>query len=88
MRAARPPAIEADARGALRGLNPIHAIADVFHHPKESLFAALITYVGWIIAGLGASLCYVGIILTLGYGALVFAGALYVYERNTTVRPA
>ncbi len=83
-----PGAIQADARGALRGLNPIHAIADVFHHPKESLFAALITYVGWIIAGLGASLCYVGIILTLGYGALVFAGALYVYERNTTVRPA
>ena len=83
-----PGAVEADARGAIRGLNPIHAIADVFKHPKDSILAALITYLGWIIAGLGASLCYVGMILTLGYGALVFAGALYVYERNTTVGPA
>jgi hypothetical protein len=83
-----PGAIEADARGALRGLNPANAIIDVVRHPKESLFAALVTYVGWIIAGLGGSLCYVGIILTLGYGALVFAGALYVYERNIAVRPA
>jgi hypothetical protein len=83
-----PAAIEADIRGALRGLNPIHAIADVIRHPKEALFAGLVTYVGWIIASLGASLCYIGIILTLGYGALVFAGALYVYERNTAASPA
>lgn len=83
-----PGAVEADARGAVRGLNPVHAIADVFHHPKDSLLAALISYVAWIIAGIGASLCYVGIFVTLGYGALVFAGALYVYERNTKVSPA
>jgi hypothetical protein len=83
-----PGAVEADARGAVRGLNPMHAIADVLSHPKESFFAGLITYVGWIIASLGASLCYVGIILTLGYGALVFAAVLYVYERNTKVSAA
>jgi len=83
-----PGAIEADSRGAIRGLNPFHAVADVFRHPKDSLLAALISYVAWILAGIGASLCYVGILITLGYGALVFAGALYVYERNTTVRPA
>jgi len=41
-----------------------------------------------IVASLGASLCYVGIILTLGYGALIFAGALYVYERNTKISAA
>jgi len=78
-----PGAVEADERGAVRGLNPLPAIADVFRHPKDSLLAALITYLAWIIAGLGASLCYVGILLTLGYGAMVFAGVLYVYERNT-----
>jgi len=78
-----PGAVEADERGAVRGLNPIPAIADVFRHPKDSLLAALITYLAWIIAGLGASLCYVGILVTLGYGAMVFAGVLYVYERNT-----
>jgi hypothetical protein len=78
-----PGALEADLRGALRGLNPVHAIGDVIRHPKDSFFAGLISYLAWIIAGLGGSLCYVGIILTLGYGALVFAGALYVYERNT-----
>jgi hypothetical protein len=83
-----PGAVEADARGAIRGLNPVHAVADVFHHPKDSLLAALISYVAWIIAGIGASLCYVGILITLGYGALVFAGALYVYERNTAARTA
>lgn len=83
-----PAAVEADARGAVRGLNLFHAIADVFRNPKESLFAGLVTYVAWIIAGVGASLCYVGLILTLGYGALVFAGALYVYERNTAIQPA
>jgi hypothetical protein len=83
-----PAAIEADSRGALHGLNPVHAIAAAIRHPKESLFAALVTYVGWIIASLGASLCYVGIIVTLGYGALVFAGALYVYERNTSISTA
>jgi uncharacterized protein DUF4013 len=83
-----PGAVEADERGAIRGLNPIPAIADVFRHPKESLLAALITYLAWIIAGLGASLCYVGVLLTLGYGAMVFAGVLYVYERNTKVRAA
>ena len=81
-----PAAIEADARGAVRGLNPWHAIVDVVRHPKDSLFAGLVTYVAWIIAGLGASLCYVGIIITAGYGALVFAGALYVYERNISER--
>ena len=80
-----PGAVEADARGAIRGLNPLHAFADVFRHPKDSFLAALITYLGWIVASLGASLCYVGIILTLGYGALIFAGALYVYERNTKI---
>jgi len=78
-----PGAVEADERGAVRGLNPIPAITDVFRHPRDSLLAALITYLAWIIAGLGASLCYVGILLTLGYGAMVFAGVLYVYERNT-----
>ncbi len=83
-----PGAVEADERGAIRGLNPIPAIADVFHHPKDSLLAALITYLAWIIAGLGASLCYVGVLLTLGYGAMVFAGVLYVYERNTKAVPA
>ena len=83
-----PGAIEADARGAVRGLNPLHAIVDVFHHPKDSLLAGLITYLAWIIAGIGASLCYVGIVITLGYGALVFAGALHVYERNTKISPA
>lgn len=83
-----PGAVEADERGAVRGLNPIPAIADVFRHPKESLLAALITYLAWIIAGLGASLCYVGVLFTLGYGAMVFAGVLYVYERNTKVRAA
>jgi uncharacterized protein DUF4013 len=83
-----PGAVEADQRGALRGLNPIPAIADVFRHPKDSLLAALITYLAWIIANLGASLCYVGVVLTFGYGALVFAGALYVYERNTKVSAA
>ncbi|HLZ94153.1 MAG TPA: DUF4013 domain-containing protein [Candidatus Dormibacteraeota bacterium] len=83
-----PGAVEADERGALRGLNPIPAIADVFRHPKDSLLAALIAYLAWIIAGLGASLCYVGFILTLGYGAMVFAGALYVYERNTKISAA
>ena len=83
-----PGAVEADARGALRGLNPVHAVSDVIHHPKDSLLAALISYLAWIIAGVGASLCYVGIVITLGYGALIFAGALYVYERNTTNRPA
>ena len=83
-----PGAVEADERGAWRGLNPIPAIADVFHHPKDSLLAALIAYLAWIIASLGASLCYVGVLLTFGYGALVFAGALYVYERNTKVSAA
>jgi Protein of unknown function (DUF4013) len=83
-----PGAIEADERGALRGLNPLHAIADVFRHPKDSLLAALIAYLAWIIAGLGASLCYVGILFTLGYGAMVLAGVLYVYERNTKISPA
>ena len=83
-----PGAVEADERGAIRGLNPIPAIADVFRHPKESLLAALITYLAWIIAGLGASLCYVGVLVTLGYGAMVFAGVLYVYERNTQVSAA
>jgi hypothetical protein len=83
-----PGAVEADERGAIRGLNPIPAIADVFRHPKEALLAALITYLAWIIAGLGASLCYVGVLFTLGYGAMVFAGVLYVYERNTQVRAA
>jgi len=83
-----PGAVEADERGPIRGLNPMHAIADVFRHPKDSLLAALIAYLAWIIAGLGASLCYVGILLTLGYGALVFAGVLYVYERNTKVGAA
>lgn len=83
-----PGAVEADERGALSGLNPIPAVADVFRHPKDSLIAALIAYLAWIIAGLGASLCYVGILLTFGYGALVFAGALYVYERNTKVSAA
>ena len=78
-----PGAVEADERGAIRGLNPIPAISGVFRHPKDALLAALITYLAWIIAGLGASLCYVGILLTLGYGAMVFAGVLYVYERNT-----
>ena len=78
-----PGAVEADQRGALHGLNPVPAIADVFRHPKESLIAALISYLAWIIAGLGASICYVGILLSLGYGAMVFAGVLYVYERNT-----
>ena len=83
-----PAAVEADARGAIRGLNLWHAIADVFKYPKESLFAGLVTYVAWIIAGVGGSLCYIGLILTLGYGALVFAGALYVYERNTAIGSA
>lgn len=80
-----PGAVEADARGAIRGLNPLHAIADVFRQPKDSLLAGLITYLGWIVASLGGALCYVGILLTLGYGALIFAGALYVYERNTKI---
>jgi hypothetical protein len=80
-----PGAVEADARGAIRGLNPMHAIADVFRQPKDSLLAGLITYLGWIVASLGGALCYVGILLTLGYGALIFAGALYVYERNTKI---
>lgn len=81
-----PGAIEADARGALRGINPVPAVADVFRHPKDSIFAALITYLAWIVAGLGSFLCYVGVILTLGYGALIFAGVIYVYERNITAR--
>ncbi len=83
-----PGAVEADARGALRGLNPVHAIAAVFRHPKDSLLAGLITYLGWIVASLGGALCYIGILLTFGYGALIFAGALYVYERNTKVGAA
>lgn len=83
-----PGAVEADARGPIRGLNPIPAVTDVFRHPKDSLLAALITYVAWIIAGLGASLCYVGILFTLGYGAMIFAAVLYVYERNTSVGAA
>lgn len=83
-----PGAVEADARGPIRGLNPIPAVADVFRHPKDSLLAALITYLAWIIASLGASVCYVGILLTLGYGAMVFAAVLYLYERNTAVRAA
>ena len=78
-----PAAVEADERGAIRGLNPVPAIAGVFRHPKDALLAALITYLAWIIAGLGVSICYVGVLLTLGYGAMVFAGVLYVYERNT-----
>jgi Protein of unknown function (DUF4013) len=81
-----PGAIEADSRGAIRGLNPVHAVTDVVRHPKDSILAGLITYLGWIVASLGASLCYIGILLTLGYGALIFAGALYVYERNTKIR--
>jgi len=83
-----PGAVEADARGALRGLNPVHAIADVFRHPKDSLLAALIAYLAWIVASLGSAFCYIGILLTFGYGALVFAGALYVYERNTEISAA
>ena len=83
-----PGAVEADERGAVRGLNPIPAVADVFRHPKDSLLAALIAYLAWIIAGVGASLCYVGILFTLGYGAMVLAGVLYVYERNTKVSAA
>ena len=83
-----PAATEADERGALRGLNPAPAIADVFKHPKDSFLAALITYLAWVIGGLGASVCYVGVLLTLGYGALIFAAVLYVYERNTKVIPA
>jgi hypothetical protein len=83
-----PGAVEADERGAIRGLNPIPAIADVFRHPKDSLLAALIAYLAWIIAGLGASLCYVGVLFTLGYGAMVLAGVLYIYERNTKISPA
>ena len=78
-----PGAAEADARRAWRGINPAPAIADVIHHPKDSILAALITYLAWIVASLGAFLCYVGAILTIGYGALIFAGAIYVYERNT-----
>ncbi len=80
-----PTAVEADARGALRGLNPVHAIKDVFRHPKDSLLAGLLAYLAWIVASLGTALCYIGILLTLGYGALVFAGTLYVYERNTQI---
>jgi hypothetical protein len=83
-----PGAAEADARGAINGINPVHAITDVFRHPKESFLAALITYLAWIVASLGASLCYIGILLSLGYGALIFAGALYVYERNTQIGEA
>lgn len=78
-----PGAVEADARGAIRGLNPVPAISDVFRHPKDSLLAALITYLAWIVASLGASLFYVGFLFTLGYGAMIFAGVLYLYERNT-----
>jgi hypothetical protein len=83
-----PGAVEADARGPIRGLNPIPSVADVLRHPKDSLLAALITYLAWIIAGLGASLCYVGLLFTLGYGAMVFAAVIYLYERNTTVGAA
>jgi hypothetical protein len=83
-----PGAVEADARGALRGLNPYHAITDVFRYPKDSLLAGLLAYLAWIVASLGTALCYIGILLTFGYGALVFAGALYVYERNTEIGAA
>lgn len=78
-----PGAVEADARGPIRGLNPVPAISDVFRHPKDSLLAALITYLAWIIASLGASVFYVGFLFTLGYGAMIFAAVLYLYERNT-----
>ena len=48
--------------------------------PKETLAAAGLSLVAYLISGLGTYLCYIGIIFTFPYALTVLAGVLRWYE--------
>jgi hypothetical protein len=48
--------------------------------PKETFAAGAISLVAYLISGLGAYLCYVGLLFTIPYSLAVLAGALRWYE--------
>ena len=76
-----PAIIELTDRGGLAGAFNIPAIFRAIRiDPQHNLAAAGLTFVAYIIAGLGTYLCWVGVIFTAPYALTVLAGILRWYE--------
>ena len=74
--------LRTDRGGIGGGLNVSAVVADVVRLPGPTLLAGLLTYVGILIAGVGAILCGIGIFLTAAYGYSVVAGVVRFYEQQ------
>jgi hypothetical protein len=74
--------LRTDLGGIGGGLNVAEVIADARRLLGPTLLAGLLTYVAFLIAGVGAILCGIGIILTAAYGYSVVAGVVRYYEQQ------
>jgi hypothetical protein len=74
--------LRTDLGGIGGGLNVAQVVSDARRLLGPTLLAGLLAYVAFLIAGAGAILCYVGIILTAGYGYAVVAGIVRYYEQQ------
>ena len=81
-----PAIIELTERKALAGAFDFAGIAHAVRtDPQHNLAAGALTLATYFIAGLGAYLCFVGVIFTAPYALAVLAGVLRWYE--VSVRP-
>jgi hypothetical protein len=78
-----PAVIELTDRKGLAGAFDIAGIVHAIRvDPQRNLVAGALTLAAYFIAGLGAYLCWVGVIFTGPYGLTVLAGVLRWYEAN------
>jgi hypothetical protein len=74
--------LRTDLGGIGGGLNVAQVLGDARRLLGPTLVAGLLTYVAFLIAGAGAILCGIGIVLTAGYGYAVAAGIVRYYEQQ------
>jgi hypothetical protein len=74
--------LRTDIGGIGGGLNIAQVLGDARRLPGPTLLAGLLAYVGHLIAGAGALVCLVGVVLTVAYGYSVIAGVVRYYEQQ------
>jgi hypothetical protein len=80
---ALPIALRTERYGVAAGLNLLAAVKMAVQDPKLAAAAALMVFLTFFIAGLGAYACFVGVVFSYGYAAAMFGAALRWYEQRS-----